>query len=311
VTGLVSGAAIGSLAGVGLCWTLFRLPIMRRPRLDDRLAPYLRDAPRQSRLLHADGSVNGTLGRILRPVLDEGIAVLERVLGGSTGIRRRLQLAGRGQTLEQFRAEQVVWGAAGLAGGLVLSLLLIAADPRRPVPALLLLSLIAGVAGVLVRDQWLTREVRAREARMAAEFPTIAELLALSVTAGEGPTGALERVTRSCHGELSRELGAVLAESHAGTGLVAALDALASRTSLPALARFASGAAVAIERGSPLAEVLRAQAVDARESGKRALLELGGKKEIAMMVPVVFLILPITVLFALFPGFFALNLSTL
>jgi tight adherence protein C len=67
---------------------------------------------------------------------------------------------------------------------------------------------------------------------------------------------------------------------------------------------------VAIERGSPLADVLRAQATDAREAGKRALLELGGKKEIAMMVPVVFLILPVTVLFALFPGFFALNLST-
>jgi tight adherence protein C len=36
--------------------------------------------------------------------------------------------------------------------------------------------------------------------------------------------------------------------------------------------------------------------------GKRALLEAGGRKEISMMVPVVFMLLPVTVLFALFPA---------
>ena len=48
--------------------------------------------------------------------------------------------------------------------------------------------------------------------------------------------------------------------------------------------------------------MLRAQAADVREAGKRRLLEAGGRKEIQMMVPVVFLVLPVTVLFALFPG---------
>ncbi|MGY1709295.1 type II secretion system F family protein [Geodermatophilus sp. SYSU D00758] len=74
---------------------------------------------------------------------------------------------------------------------------------------------------------------------------------------------------------------------------------MAERTSLEPLARFVDGLLVALERGTPLAEVLRAQAADAREAGKRLLLEAGGRKEIAMMVPVVFLVLPVTVLFAL------------
>ena len=39
---------------------------------------------------------------------------------------------------------------------------------------------------------------------MLAELPTIAELLALAVGAGEGAVGALERVVRSTHGELDR-----------------------------------------------------------------------------------------------------------
>jgi tight adherence protein C len=66
---------------------------------------------------------------------------------------------------------------------------------------------------------------------------------------------------------------------------------------------------VAVERGTPLADVLRAQAQDVRESGRRALMEQGGKKEVLMMVPVVFLILPVTVAFAVFPSIAVLRLA--
>lgn len=52
----------------------------------------------------------------------------------------------------------------------------------------------------------------------------------------------------------------------------------ADRTSLDPLARFVDGLLVAIERGAPLAEVLRAQAADVREAGKRRLLEAGVRK---------------------------------
>ncbi len=38
-------------------------------------------------------------------------------------------------------------------------------------------------------------------------------------------------------------------------------------------------------------------------------MEAGGKKEIAMMVPVVFLVLPVTVLFAIYPGISFLRFS--
>jgi tight adherence protein C len=85
-----------------------------------------------------------------------------------------------------------------------------------------------------------------------------------------------------------------------------ALGELAERTTVETFARFLEGLIVAIERGTPLAEVLRAQAVDVREQSKRALLEAGGKKEVQMMVPVVFIILPVTVLFALYPGLLTL-----
>jgi tight adherence protein C len=97
-------------------------------------------------------------------------------------------------------------------------------------------------------------------------------------------------------------MGRALADTRAGASLVQALDGVGERTSLPPLARFADGIAVAIERGTPLADVLRAQAADVREARKRHLMEVGGRKEIAMMIPVIFLVLPVTILFALYPG---------
>jgi len=163
--------------------------------------------------------------------------------------------------------------------------------------------------GVLGRDQLLSLQVRRRERRILAEFPAVAELLALSVAAGEGPVGALERVARTCRGELSAELRRTLAEARTGLSLIDALTGLANRTTLPSLARFVDGIAVAVDRGTPLADVLRAQAQDVRELTRRRLMESGGRREIGMMVPVVFLVLPITVLFAVYPGLAVLDLT--
>ncbi len=141
---------------------------------------------------------------------------------------------------------------------------------------------------------------------MLAEFPVVADLLALSVVAGESPIDALLRVSRLTGGELARDLEGALARARAGAPVATALSQLAETTNLEAFSRFLQGVVVAIERGTPMADVLRAQAEDVREAGKRALLEAGGRKEISMMLPVVFMILPVTVLFALYPGLLTL-----
>ena len=306
------GTLVGAVAGGGLLLAASGLPSARRPSLDDRLAPYLRDAPRPSKLLSTTDALTPfpTLERLLRPVLGDAVRFVERWVGGLASVRRRLEQLGGFTTVEQLRTEQVLWGGFGLAAALGFSLLrVLAGAPVEPL-AVLALAFVLTAAGVLGRDRWLTRQVASREQRMLEEFPTVAELLALAVTAGEGPVGALERVNRISDGELSRELGRALNEARAGASLVQALDGIARRTSLAPLARFVDGVAIAVERGTPLAEVLRAQAVDVREAGKRSLLESAGKREIAMMVPVVFLVLPVTLLFALFPGFYGLSLVT-
>jgi tight adherence protein C len=303
------GAVLGLVLGVGLVAVLAALPPLRRPDLDARLQPYLRDTPRPSRLLaEPPRSPLPVLARLAAPAVRDGARAVERVLGGAASVRRRLERAGRSPDVEAFRAQQVLWGVIGLAVGGLLAVLLHYARSSPPV-ALAALVVVVGAAGVVGRDWWLSRQTEARERRMLAELPTVAEMLALAVAAGEGPLPALERVARLSSGELSGELRRTLSDARAGAPVPIALQGLADRTGLIPLVRFVDGVVVAVERGTPLADVLRAQAADVREAGQRALMDTAGKKEIAMMVPVVFLVLPVTVLFAVYPGFAFLRLG--
>jgi tight adherence protein C len=282
----LSGAGLGLAFGLGGWLVVLRVPWARRATLDDRLAPYLRDTARPSRLLARRVPLRTpipVLERLLSPVMSDAARAVERVLGGATSARRRLERAGLEPDVEAFRAEQVVWGALGAGCGLAATGLLWVAGSIGPLMAVLLV-LLAASAGVVGRDQALNRQARVREERILAEFPTVAELLALAVGAGEGAVGALERVCRFSSGDLATELRRCLADARAGATLPAALQSLGERTGLPSLVRFVDGVVVAVERGTPLAEVLRGQAEDVRQTSRRALMEAGGKKEIAMMV---------------------------
>jgi tight adherence protein C len=313
VTPAVAGGLLGALAALGLVVAWTGSPPARRVRLSHMLSPYLRDAPRPSALLvpaRSDVSAFGAAGRLLRPLLLDAGRVADRLLGGSPSVRRRLRALGNDGSVEDFRVEQVVWSTGALLGTVLLGLAAGAFASALDPGLLAVAAVIGGIGGALGRDWWLSVQVRRREDRMLAEFPVVADLLALAVTAGEAPAAALDRVCRLCGGELSRELGVALGEIRAGGPLPAALQSLADRTSLEALARFVDGLVICLERGTPVAEVLRAQAGDVREARKRELLAIGGRREIAMLVPVVFLILPVTVLFALYPGLVNLTMLT-
>lgn len=303
------GALVGGLFGAGLVVTAVRVASMRRPQLAVRVLPYVRDLPQVSRrTLPVDRSPNA-FRAVFGPALGSAADAVERVLGGATSVRRRLERAHLEIDVHGFRVEQVIWGLVGFAGAAAVSVLVALRSPGRTVP-LLVLCVVAFALGVLLRENRLTAQVEARERLILAEFPSVAELLALAVAAGEGPVSALDRVVSRCRGELSVELGRVLADVRTGSSVTAALDDMSRRSGLPVVARFAEGMAVAIERGTPLAAVLHAQAADVREAGRRALIESGARKEILMMVPVVFLVLPTTVLFAFWPGVVGLNLVT-
>jgi tight adherence protein C len=302
------GAVVGVALGLGLV-LVARAAAGRRPALEVRVLPYVRDLPQVGDRALGGAKVPGPFRAVFGPVLGAAAGSVERVLGGSASIRRRLDRAGLELTLREFRVEQVLWGLVGFAAAAAITLVVALRSPGRTVP-LLVLCLIAFAFGVLLRENRLTSQAVERERRIMAQFPTVAELLALAVGAGEGPVAALDRVAARCRGEMGDEIARVLADIRTGTPVAAALDGWAARSGLPAVARFAEAMAVAVDRGTPLAAVLHAQAADAREAGRRALIETGARREVLMMVPVVFLVLPVTILFAFWPGVVGLRLVT-
>jgi len=301
----------GTALGVGL-WSLVSLaPRLSRPRLADRVAPYILDVSAEARGFVGRTSVDPipVLGTLFAPVFGWLKRLLSAVLGGADTIERRLHQSGSSRSVDEFRSSQVVWALIAVAGGVVLVVAAPAfrALPGFPVLLQIVLPVVSGLGGALLRDWVLQRAQVARLARMKSELPTILEFLTLSLSAGEGILDSLRRVSRTSTGELSREFAGVVAEVHTGVPLAAALQSLSGRLELPEVTRFVDQITGALDRGSPLAEVLQAQAQDAREQSKRGLLEVAGKKEVAMLVPLVFLILPMTVLFAIFPGLVVLQ----
>ena len=301
---------VGILLGLGL-WTLLGLvPRVGAARLASRVAPYVADVSPGARevLDRRPAEPLPFVGGLLAPLAHAVRRGIAAVLGGDDSVERRLRQAGWSLTVEGLRGRQLLAGAAGAAVGILAA---VGISRSAAVSAVLVVVVVAvGAAiGVLLPDQLLGAAARARRDRIAAELPTVLEFLTLSLSAGEAVLDALRRVARSGNGDLARELGTVVAQVNAGVPLSTALDRCADEIQLPALTRTVDQLLGALERGTPLVDVLRAQAQDSREDAKRVLLEAAGRKEIAMMIPLVFLILPVTVAFAIFPGILVLRLG--
>ncbi|MFL6158380.1 MAG: type II secretion system F family protein [Marmoricola sp.] len=305
MTGSALGALLGAGSAAGTCLAVGRVASVRNTSVEHRVLPFLRDVaapgrqPARSGTAPSAGLLGLCLGRVARAV--------DGALGGAGSIRRRLDRAGLPLTVHEFRIEQAVWGVVAFLLVALPSAVVALRQPERGF-ALLVLCLVALLVGVLLRENRLTAQAVRRERQILVELPVVAELLALAVAAGEGPVAALDRVVRRSSGELATDLRRLLAQVRTGTPLTEALDELSGRSGLAPVVRFAQGLAIAIERGTPLADLLHAQAGDVREAARRALIETGARREVLMMVPVVFLVLPTVVVFAFWPGLVGLHL---
>ena len=159
-----TGAAAGVLLLAGVALVVAGLPASRRPTLDDRLEPYLRDTPRPSSLLSRPAPARGPFGfgELVAPYVSRLGARVGSVLGGAPSVARRQLRAGRAPDVERFRAEQVMLGALGGIGGLVFTGVVAVAQRRFPVPVLVSMVLVGVFGGIALRDYLLTRAAARR-----------------------------------------------------------------------------------------------------------------------------------------------------
>ncbi|UOE45539.1 type II secretion system F family protein [Agromyces larvae] len=308
MTVAAAALALGAALGAGLWLMLSAVPRLGRPRLMERVAPYVADLSSGARDLldRRPADPAPVLGLVAAPVVEATRSAVAAIGGGDEVIVKRLRQAGSTTTVAGFRGQQL---ASAVIGFVVAGALAVASPGFATMPTIarIVVPFVVAALAAVGRDWLLQHAAARRQARISAELPTVLEFLALSLTAGEGMLDALRRVARAGSGELPREFAGVIAAVGTGVPLADALAELRDALDHPALTRAVDQILGALDRGAPLAAVLTAQAGDAREEAKRRIIELAGRKEIAMLVPLIFLILPITVAFALFPGYVVLQ----
>ena len=225
--------------------------------------------------------------------------------GDRTQLRSRLEELGRGTEKEyvDFRIKQYGYCAATSALSFTVVLILM----HSPLLAVFSTALL-GVLSYALMDRELTKEIKKRRELIESEFPAVIEMMTLAIAAGETPMSAMLRIANSADGQLAKEFQIVVAGVRSGLPLNETLDAMGRRVKSVMIRRFVDALVTATLRGAPLVEVLSRHAVEARGNQRNRVMGAAGKAEISMMIPVVFLILPISILFALWPSLTNLNM---
>lgn len=220
-------------------------------------------------------------------------------------IKDRLQQLGKSTDLdyEYFRIAQ-------MTAILVLNfiLLVLAFFLSFSLVQTLLLGTLTAVLAVFISEENLKRRVRRRTVEIESEFPAIIEILTLAIASGESPASALKRISNRAHGHFAQSIRSLVSDVEQGRSLISALDAMGRSMESESIRRFTDSLVISMSRGSSLIETLEHAVEESRNQSRVTLIEAASKSEVSMLIPVVFLILPISILFALYPSLTNLDL---
>ena len=218
-------------------------------------------------------------------------------------IQTKLDLLELGLTVRKLRVRQFSYAIGGASFGILLNLVSLT-DPN---PLLRWSIPLFGVLGWQYPISSLNSRYQKLKDDLNFGFAEIADLIALSVTAGNSLSSALIQVSESVLPPWQNQLTIIRLELASGLSVTSCLERAARRLQHPTFTKFVTAILLTLERGTPLSAQLRVQANEVAELLRRDLLNQAGKKETAMLLPVVFLILPTIVIATLFPGVMALG----
>jgi len=134
------------------------------------------------------------------------------------------------------------------------------------------------------------------------EIAELADLLALSLVAGRGPVQAFSEIEDSLSTNLGELVKSVLMKNASGISFEKSLLAMGQDANNEAMVQLVRSFLTAISRGTPLAENLRNFSHELRARRKEKILLSASKKEISMLVPIVFVVLPTVLAIAIYPA---------
>jgi tight adherence protein C len=241
--------------------------------------------------------------RVLAPLMTRMAKLVLRVnpRASTDSVAKKLMAAGMRRTSPNgFMAMQGTLAIAGFLFGL---LVFGAVNPAKS----LLFAIGFGVGGFVAPGLLLNSRVKRRQTAVAADLPDALDLLSVSVEAGLGFDGAVQKLTEYMNGPLIEEFELALGEIRIGEGRQEALKKMGERSSSQEMSSFVRALIQADQLGISLGRILRIQASDTRLKRQLLAEEKAMKAPIKMLFPTVMFIFPAMFIVVLGPAF--LNLS--
>ena len=160
---------------------------------------------------------------------------------------------------------------------------------------------------------WINQLIRkitrteVKQSKINEELVSILQMLSIMVSAGESPMSAMKYVSKRSEGILPSLIKQSFMKYEDGRTLTQTLDFIATATGSSQVRRLTNSIQIAIHRGTPILEVLNNQVLALNKQINFNLMKLSGKSEITLLIPVVFLILPVSISFAIWPSIYGLN----
>lgn len=269
-----------------------------------RIARTLRALPTTE--LHPDDLRSRTLAvpvmdRVMRPLVQRVFNLARRMtpVGQLQRFDQKLVRAGRPAGWDPARL-----AAIRLIGRVVvpIALYVFLTATGMPSTRALVLGLVGGLLTHIAPDALLDNMVGRRQDEIQVALPDTIDLLTITVEAGLGFDGALDRVARSTEGALGEELRRTVRDIQLGRPRSEALRGWADRVNLPELRALVSALVQAEQFGITIGDVLRSQAEDLRERRRDRAEEHAQKMPVKILIPLIFMILPSMFVVLVGPG---------
>lgn len=162
-----------------------------------------------------------------------------------------------------------------------------------------------GIIGFFIPDSLSQGKIRNRQADIMRNFPTMVDLMALTIEAGLDYMAAIERILKNVkqnqRTELENELQKMVNEVQLGYTRRDALKRLAMRTGVPEIRSFVGLIIQSDELGTSLVELLRNYAADMRFRRLNKAEKLAAQAATKMLIPLFIFIFPTVFIMMLAP----------
>ncbi len=239
--------------------------------------------------------------RVLRPIFENLYSRIMKIapLSLRDKIRRKLAQAGHPMDTARFIGIKAISASIGMLVGVVFFTL---GNSKGPVLSQLMFPILLAYIGAFLPEFWLSAKVGQRKKALGKALPDVLDLLSVSVEAGLGFDGAIQKVSEKFSEPISGEFGLYLKEIRLGKSRADALRNLADRTDHPDYRTFTAAIIQADQLGASMARVLRMQSESMRLKRKQRAEEQAMKAPVKMLFPLIMFIFPTLFLVILGPA---------